>query len=464
MTTKLYQFQKDDVRQIEAWNGRALVANDMGLGKSLTALTYFRRNPQTHPAVVVTFASLKFNWEREAKVHIGVPAEVLEGTKPPRLKRLVNPPQLVIVNYDIVHAWIKYLKRLKPGLIIIDEGQAIKDPRARRTRMVKELCREVPHVVVLSGTPLLSRPMELFTVLNLLRPDLYPARQAFGMAHCGPRLTPWGFKFDGATRIPQLNRRLRRYLMIRRRKIDVLDDLPDKIRQVVPLAIQDRKTYLEAQHNFVRWLRDTQGDAKARRAARAHRLVQMGYLKRLAATSKMQAVFEWLDLALAASSEKRVVFAVHKTILGQLQSRYAKHCVVVDGSVTGRARQRAFDQFLRTKKTRLLIGQVDAAGAGWSAKGVPWVDIVEFGWTPGGMTQAEDRAWGIGRGIDGVPTTVSYLVAHGTIEEKLLKILQSKQRVLSQTLDGDARGDVLNVHDLLERALLEREADVTFSP
>lgn len=342
--------------------------------------------------------------------------------------------------------------------VLVSNCQYVKSRTALRTKNTKELCRGVPYVLGLSGTPLVNRPAELWAPLDIVLPGLFPSYFKFCFRFTAPKRTPYGWDFRGASNLDRLHAILRENGMVRYRKADVLRDLPEKSRQVLPLDLSDPKEYRRAQQHFIEWLRETLGDAKARKAKRAQRVVQMGYLRRLAATGKLPQVFDWLDLFLAGSDEKLLVFAIHREVIGAIHERYRRQSVVVDGSVTGRQRKVAFAQFLRNPKTRLLIGNIQAAGVGWSAKGVANVALVELPWTPGELTQAEDRCHGLGRGQEGVHTNVYLLVARDTIEEKLLEILQRKQAVLTQTLDGRGGGGDLDVYDLLERALLEHQA------
>lgn len=455
MRTRLYPFQKEGVLQIEAFDGRCLLADDMGLGKTIQTLTFLRRNPESLPAAVVCPAALKWNWEREAKVHIGMPAEVLEGTKPPKRKRWIARHPLVILNYDILGPWLPYLKSLGLRTVVVEEAHYCKSRSAQRSKNTKELCRGVPYILALSGTPLVNRPAELWNILNILQPSLFPSFMKYAFEFCAPKMTPFGWDFRGASNLDKLNRILRRECMVRRRKEDVLADLPEKQRNVIPLALSRAKEYKDAEIDFIQWLRKNKGEAKARRAKRAERMVRMGYLKRLAAELKLPAVKEWTDLFLEDSEEKLVLFAIHKTIIKDLREHYHRQCVVIDGSVTGRERQRAVDQFIKTKKTRILIGNIQAAGVGWSAKGVSNVAFAEIEWTPGATLQAEDRAHGLYRGKEGEHTSIHYLVARKTVEERLLRILQEKQNILSLTLDGQGNGHDLDVYSLLEKELLK---------
>ena len=135
-----YHYQLKDVRHIQRFKGRALIANEMGLGKTFEALLWMQRNPKVRPVIVVCPASLKWNWEHEALTHINQRSEVLEGTKPP--ERFYLHHEMVIINYDILRPWMEYLVSLKAQLLIIDESQYLADRKTKRTRAVKELSKK----------------------------------------------------------------------------------------------------------------------------------------------------------------------------------------------------------------------------------------------------------------------------------------------------------------------------------
>lgn len=453
MTTP-FTYQAEDVAQAAtSFGGRALLAHEPGLGKSLMALLTARQLGAL-PLVVVCPASVKWTWERECKIHCDWRAEVLEGTHPPRAK-LSGQTKVTIVNYDILHAWVDWLRSLNPQLVVLDEVHYAMSAGARRSKAAAALVRGVPHVLGLSGTPMTSRPIELWHPLRLVRPDLYPNRFAYAHKFCKPRRTPWGWDFRGASNLEELHQTLTREVMIRRRKVDVLDQLPPKRRAVIPLDLTGRGEYDQAVSDFAGWLREAH-PGRLRQAERAEAIVQLGYLKRLAAKLKMPQALEWIDDHLAGGGDKLILFAVHRSIIAQLHDRYRSESVVVDGGIMGRARQRAFDQFLKTEKTRLFIGNIQAAGVGWSALGVPDAAFVELPWTPGEVDQAEGRTHGIGRGQVGVSSCYHYLLGRHTIEETLARLLQSKQRVLSRVLDGGGREGDFDVFDRLI-AQLRRE-------
>ena len=454
MNTIPYSYQVKDVRQLHRFKGRCLLANEMGLGKSLTSLLYVHRRPELRPVIIICPASLKWNWQREASIHFAMRAEVLEGMKPPPNGGFLGKPQFIIINYDILGPWIPYLQSLKPQVIIIDECQALQSRSTKRTRFTRLLCREVPHVIALSGTPLSNRPAEMWPTLNILRPDLFPSFHPYGNRYCGPRRTFWGTEYKGATHLPELHSLLLKEVMIRRRQIDVLSQLPKKRRSVITLPLSNVKEYQHARDNFLDWMGE-RNPSKLYGAAKAEGVTQLGYLKRLAAQLKMPYVLDWIKYFLEESEGKLVLFAIHKKIISELAEAFGNIHVIVDGSVTGKHRQLAVDKFQNNKNTRLFIGNIDAAGKGLNLTAAHDVAFAEMSWRPADHLQAEKRCHRIGTKSF---VQIRYLVAQGTIEEKLAKINQEKQKVLNAVMDGSSNGEHLDIFDQLVKELRkERE-------
>lgn len=446
-----YPYQIEGVKRITTFKGRALLADDMGLGKTLQSLLYIRDNPTIRPVIVICPASLKWNWEREAAMHVQMRAEILEGIHPTE-GEIKYPHKMVIVNYDILWPWMEYLKGLKPKLIIIDECQALMNRSTKRTKAVRYLCKGVPHVIALSGTPLTNRPAELWPTLNIIRPDIFPSFYPFGMKYCGARRAPWGMEYKGATRLKELHSLLNTNLMIRRRKQDVLKELPEKIRSVSLCHLgSNYHEYDKARREFINWLRSLDPPGNVRAAEKAERLVQIGHLKRLAGLLKLPLVLDWIDSFLREQDGKLVLFAIHRRVIEKIQKRYRSLCVKVDGSTIGKKRQEAVERFQKNPSVRLFIGNVKAAGTGINLTAASTVVFAEIGWTPGEHTQAEDRIHRIGQKNS---ANIYYLIAHDTIEENLLRIIQEKQGVLSSTLDGSKQINNLDIYDRLTKEIL----------
>ena len=436
LLTKPYPFQDDGVDALEGFNGRGLLADEQGLGKTLQALMFLERHPELRPAVVVCPASLKWVWEDEAAKHVGMRADVLWGRSPPK-HGLRFKPQLTVVNYDVLKDWLPELLALKPKCVILDEAQYVSNRKSQRSRAVKELCKAPQSVIALTGTPITNVPAELYPIVNLVRPDLFPSWNRFANRYCQPRLAPWGWEYKGATHLGELHEILTRELMVRRLKADVLKDLPAKTRSVVPVTLSDPREYRAAERDFLTWL-NSRDPAKMRKAARAEAVVRVGYLKRLVGELKFPAVTEWGDNTLKGTGGKLVVMAVHRTITQGIKDHYGKRAVLVNGSVSSKERERAVRQFQTSDSVRLFAGNIKAAGTGLTLTAASRLAFAELGWTPGEHAQAEDRIHRIGQKSG---AHVSYLVAHGTVEEKLLKILHRKRGVANAVVDGVVGAD-----------------------
>lgn len=446
--TKLYKFQKKDVRKMEHFKGRCLLASEMGLGKTLEALTWLKQNPKLRPAIVVCPASLKWVWEAEASLHFGMRSEILNGQKSPK-KGLSSKHPLLIINYEILQYWLEYLQALSPQVLLLDEAHFIKSLTAKRTKAVIKLAKTIPHIIGISGTPLTNRPNELWTIIHLIRPDIFTSLWTYRWRYCKPVRMPWGWQYKGASNLKELHRKLKTLMMIRNLKKDVLKELPEKTRQIIPLEI-DSTEYDEVLNNFIRWLTKKSAD-KVVKAKRAERLVQMGYLKRLAAELKMDKVLDWIDNFLEESDGKIVLGAIHKKIITQLHSKYKNISVVVDGSVTGKKRKIAIQTFQKNKRIRIFIGSIQAAGVGITLTAASTLALIEMPWMPSEVTQFEDRIHRIGQKKAAM---IYYLIAKGTLEEDLCKILQKKQTILSATLDGKKEINSLDIYNELQKVLL----------
>ncbi|MBU2249446.1 MAG: DEAD/DEAH box helicase, partial [Gammaproteobacteria bacterium] len=443
---RLYPFQNEGVSFIESRNGRALVGDEMGLGKTAQALIWLKNHPKAYPCIVVCPASLKLNWLKEIRMWIGknAPVQILEGRKPNGYQ--INQNDIIIINYDILgnatynkstkkwdtSGWVTELIEKKIKTIIFDEVHYAKNNHANRTKAAKALAVHCKHVLALSGTPIVNRPMEFFNPINMIRPDVFPSFWRFAQEFCGAKHNGFGWDFTGATNTDKLHKLLTNTIMVRRLKKDVLKDLPPKVRSVIPFEISNRKDYEKADTNIIEWIRDNEGNEKAEKASYAEVLVAFEKLKQLAVKGKMKASIEWISDFLE-SGEKLIVFATHTSTLDLLQKEFGDIGVRLDGSTSAKNRQNVVDAFQNDDSVRLFLGNVKAAGVGITLTAASNVAFMELPWTPGDASQAEDRAHRIGQ-ADSV--SIWYLIAQDTVEEIIATILSNKQKTLDAVLDG----------------------------
>lgn len=434
----LRPYQLDFIRAMRYWKGRGLCGDEMGTGKTCQAVSWARYQAATREdgkvrTVVVTLASTKIQWSREWKRWFG-PSRVatLSGRSPKRLDPRVDA---YVINWDILDSWREELVRWKPDYIIGDEAHLIGNPTAKRTKAFVKLAKAAPMFVALTGTPIRTRPAQFYTMLNLAAPEVFPDHRKFLYRYCDPK-AGWGgtMEFKGATNTEELHRKIRN-IMIRRLKCEVLSELPEKIRSVVPLPVS--ASYL-AEENAA--LANLPGSAAAARHA-------LENLSNSIFNEKAPAVLKWLGEFLE-SGRKLVVFAWHRAVVEYLMTELGAAAVRVDGSCGPEEKEAAKKAFVTKDSVRVFVANIIAGGTGIDGLQEVCSDVafVELAWSPAEMNQAEDRLHRMGQQN---PVTIHYLLGEATIEEDQLELLQSRWGAMGAILDGQAAATDL-AQELLE--------------
>ena len=462
---KLRPFQKIGIKWLEEKHGVGLLADEMGLGKSCQAITYLYLNPELRPALVICPASIKINWQREIEKWSNEESMILYGKKSTH----INKSPWYIINYDVLAeelrintgkknkkgkeiikyvlkdtSWIFKLASLGIKAIIIDECQMITGEKNIRTKAIVTLKENIHKVklIALSGTPIKNRPREFFTILNMINPKLFPSRYSFYHRYCGPKVGYGGhWTFDGATNIDQLQE-LIKSLMLRRTKDEVLKDLPPKQRIIIPLETDKvaLKNYEDATEQFRIWAKD-HIDKGLDLQINIDRLKQLAYL------AKRNSVIKWLE---EYPENKLVVATYHKNTLEDLYTHFKKISVFIDGSITGIERQKAVDTFQKDIKIKFIFLQILCA-PGMTLTSANATCTVEFAWSPADHDQLESRVHRIGQERDSV--FAYYLIAPKTIEEDIIKLIDTKQVVLGKLLDGKENDKIFNQNNIVKNIL-----------
>jgi SWI/SNF-related matrix-associated actin-dependent regulator 1 of chromatin subfamily A len=402
---------------------RAFLADEQGLGKTVEALAALEADG-AFPALVVCPASLKLNWEREtAKWLPHRTVAIVEG-------RAAVPPSadVTILNYEVVADHRERLALRRPLALVIDESHYCKNPQAKRTRAVRRLAESLPRDALrlaLTGTPVLNHAEELISQLRVLG-----RIEDFGS---GARFKA---QFRGPLTEERLHWHLRRRCFVRRRKQEVLPQLPDKRQVVVPVALDNAREYRLAEDDVIAWLREQPLDlselnAKIAATLRAERLAQLGTLQRLAARGKLHAALAWIHDFLA-SGEPLVVFARHREVQEAVMERFP-HAAHLLGRDALAAREAAVQAFQREDGPQLLVGATRVAAQGITLTRASNVAFLELEWTPAMHDQAEDRCHRIGQ-RDAV--TAWYLLAAGTIDETMSRLIARKRGLVAAVTDG----------------------------
>jgi len=453
----LLPFQKAGVAYVVKAK-RVLIADEPGLGKTVEALASIQATGG-YRAVVVCPASLKLNWRKEVLKWLpGRTVHILDG-------RALAPTSfyeadIVIVNYEVLASHVEKLLQVGFRTLIADESHYLKASKTMRSKAVMALRKGAEYVLLLTGTPVLNRPLELASQLAVLdRLDDLGGFWKFVHRYCDAQHTGFGWDFSGASNLGELNERLRACCFVRREKKDVLTELPAKRRTVVPLEIENRKEYERAKADIVSWVGEraasdsefraslrglTKEEAKVRqaermaeaetKAERAEQLVRIEALKQLCVQGKMKAVAEWVTEFLE-SGQKLVLFAQHIAVQKELLNRFPEAARLL-GEDSGEVRDRNVTRFQTEAGCRLMVVSLQAGGLGLTLTAASNVAFIELGWTPAIHDQAEDRLHRIGQ-QDSV--TAWYLLAGQTIEEEIADLIDKKRAVVTAaTVGGEA--------------------------
>lgn len=451
---RLYPFQKEGVAKVWEFEGRSILGDDVGLGKTIQALKFYMEAKDV-PCIVLCPANLKLQWAKEAYRFFKIASHVIESKQTYKLPKY----PMYIINYDILEPWIPKLKKLKTKLLIIDEGHYIARLGSARCMQTIKLSYGIPHVLILTGTPIVNQHFDLFPLIHIIDPERWDSAWSFGMEFCEAPGERGDKKFTGSVRSKKLHKILTESCLIRRTKEEVLKDLPALTRSVLPFEISNRKEYQFAEMDFLRWLA-SYDIAKADRAARAARLVKFGYLKRLAIDCKMKAVFQWIDDFLQESDGKLILGALHRKswphTIQRIDERYKDIAVSLHGGVARNKRQVMVDRFQNSKKTRIITLQLKSGGVGLNLQGRKrTMALVELPWHEGDVTQFIGRGHRIGT-LD--PVQMWFLIAANTVESRVCEIITKKSKIRNQAIDG-GKSSVMNLMDELTIAMQKQFKD-----
>jgi SNF2 family DNA or RNA helicase len=428
LNANLYDYQKEALAYAEYWGGRVLWALDAGLGKTLTSLAYIQKNKKTCKKVLVVVPScMKTGWRRECKKWIGAKSQILSTRTPYDIEE-----DIAIINYDIVSYWRDHLKKHGFDTVIIDEIHYLADPTSKRSLAVKAIAKGAESVIGLSGTPIKSKTVQFYNPINIINSAIFSSKRSFENRYCAPRdieLKGGVTRRDvsGSSNLEELHETLCQNVMVRKRKQDVLKDLPKYRRTLLPVQI-DMKDYLTIDKEFQDMMDESEDFDPSINLRRVSPL-RMETLKQKVGIAK-----EWIDNFLL-SGEKLVVFGVHKKGIEYFMKKYPKIAVKVDGDLTNAKKQENVDRFVNEKGIRIIFMNIQSGSTGIDSLQLVCNNIlfVEHPWTPGEMEQAIARLCRIGQRFS---VNVYEMMAEYTIDYHVYKLVKDKKEVLNKAVEG----------------------------
>jgi superfamily II DNA or RNA helicase len=431
--------------------GRAILADDMGLGKTIQGVgvaEMLAREAGIRKVLVVCPASLKSQWRSEIHRFCERDCQLVLGGTAARAEQYGNECFFTICNYEQVLRDILAIERVKWDLILLDEGQRIKNWEAKTSNVIKSL--KSPFALVLSGTPLENRLDELYSVVQFIDDRrLAPAFRFFNRH----RVVDEKGKVLGYKNLAQLRENLKP-ILLRRTRDAVMQQLPARTTEVVRIPPTGEQLDLHAAHMRVvatilrkkfltemDMLRLRKALLMCRMAANSTYLVdkrEPGY------STKLDHLDDLLARLFQEQGRKVVLFSEWTTMLDLIQPLLEAHrlrYVRLDGSVPQKQRQQIVHEFQHRPDCQLFI-TTNAGSVGLNLQAANTVINVDLPWNPAVLEQRIGRAHRMGQDR---PVQVYVLVTEETIEDNLLATLAAKRDLALAALDAESEVDAVDL-------------------
>ena len=424
----LYEYQKDGVKFGIKKHGRCLIADEMGIGKTIQALCIAKLYEEDWPVLIICPGSVKYSWKNEIQLRLLIPEkniQIINSSKTKINKKNIN---FYIISYDLCRNLQTKLKKLNLNFYILDESHCIKSPVAKRSKIIIPLVKKAKRILLLTGTPLLNIPMEAYTTLEILNPQYFNNFKKFGRRFCDPKLTPFGLKWSGASNTKELHA-IFELFMIRRLKKDVLRFLPPKTRIKIKIDCDEKIiNEMGLKNNDINSISKTKSGM-----SRLEMYVKTGYAKLVGIKRYVKYLLE--------SQVKFLLFAHHLKILDEIEKFVKKHkydYIRIDGSTKPENRFKLSNKFQTDKNIKIALLSITSCGTGITLTAANICVFAELIWTPSLMIQAEDRIHRIGQKSDNID--IRYLYGEYTLDDYILEILSRKKIFVSTTLDNIRNG------------------------
>lgn len=446
MAFELFPYQKEGVKFLAA-RDTALLADDMGVGKTLQAI-YAAKEIKAKRVLIICPLSVRRTWCKVIKEHN--PVAVVTELKSTTRKYTPLEREWVVMNYDNAKKFKLVLSDVRFDVAVLDESHRVKNIKAAVTTAVLSqtsgITKNCDRVWAMTGTPVLNRPVELYPIMH----HLFPCSIAdcrgwydFTIRFCGGRKGQWGWEANGATHIDDLSKRLKPH-MLRRMLSDVQSQLPTAT--INPVYIEQS----EAIRATLARERALYGKSESV-ADRAERLSvgEIVSIRRQVGMDKVAFAAGYLRDVLE-NGGKSLVFTYHRDVANALHQEFLKESVIYTGEQTITQKTAALTEFIEGD-AQLFIAQIKAAGTG--TDGLQRVChravFIEQSYVPGEMDQAIGRLVRIGQDKT---VSVDVLIHEDSIDEDIMKSLEKKREVIGKLIQRtDDSSELKDLNDQLAK-------------
>ncbi|XP_075152134.1 SWI/SNF-related matrix-associated actin-dependent regulator of chromatin subfamily A-like protein 1 [Haematobia irritans] len=421
--TKLMPFQREGVCFAISLNGRCMICDEMGLGKTYQAIAVADFYKEDWPLFICTTASTRDSWAnhvRELLPYLPLHyVQVLNSNQ-----QYIGDCKVLITSYSIMERNIQQIMDRKFGFLIFDESHSLKNPKAKCTMVADRLSQQAKRIILLSGTPALSKPVELFSQLQMVDRK-FMGFIDFTTRYCDGKQTNFGWDANGQSNLKELNVVLKLKFMIRRTKAEVLSDLSEKYRETVvldPALVWPSDEIKESLNTVAKTLQFSKGTEREQILLRFYAQTAEVKAKAVCAYLKKQ----------VKEPKKFIVFAHHRVMLDAISECLDKlkvKYIRIDGSTRKNDRGEFIETFQKKPSCKVAVLSLGACNSGITLTAAELIIFAELTWNPSTLAQAESRAHRIGQQN---PVICRYLMAAKTADDHIWNMLKAKQDVLNK--------------------------------
>jgi SWI/SNF-related matrix-associated actin-dependent regulator 1 of chromatin subfamily A len=436
-------------------HGNCINGDDCGLGKTMQTIMTLELM-DAFPALVITPASVKYNWKKEWEKWNPNRTVGVVGRKK-KFDENVWQNDVIIINYDILGergldkptAKFKELLKKRWASCVMDEIHFLKSEKALRTKMAKKIVKTIPHVWGLTGTLTQNKPADLIQPFTIIRrfEDIFGSTKEFKYRYCNAKMTVFGMDCSGFSNLEELHELLRMGGYIRRNKRDVLDELPPMVEQTIDVPISNTREYRKAENNLLEYLEKIDIN-KVNSAVNAPHLVMIQTLKQLSIEGKLPFITtyikEWLE---ANEGEQLLVFGVHRMPLQQL-AEYFK-APLIQGGVSADKKQQIVNEFSNGGH-RLLFANIQSAGTGTDGLQDNCSNLVYIE-LPDKSTELEQANARLERMGQRNSINITYLLSPDTIDADIKEMVADKGMITGLVNKGGNENELLTKKFLLKK-------------
>lgn len=464
-----------------------LIGDDMGLGKSLSALACAALLKLDSNVIIGCPAIARLTWLEEirkwipdAMVYIAKKANSKKMAK--KEKEEIMKANFVICSYNKIKFYEDILMEKNSLLFIGDESQYLKTKTSQRYIACHKISNTCDRVYLLSGTPLTNRPKDLITQLDMLKvlDSDFGGERKFLFTYCGAVNNGYGYNFNGSSNLSELRTKLRESCMVRRKKDDVMKDLPKKRRMRIPVEISNRKKYDDCNDSFMYAIVQSlkveatkaavrESIAKKDRSSYIKNYIKDGVasaikgkvfshtnvLRRITGEGLIKPSLEWIK-GFCETGKQLVVFCYHQDQQNAIYNDLKGNKKISVGKIfsTGSDEEKkAAEKSFQQGDVQVLVCSQMGANTNITLTAATTVFTAEYTYVPGDHLQAEDRCRRIGTSEDADSIDCYYMHASETVDDYFWDILSEKFTIIENTLDTDDSEDFENVESSVKNEL-----------